>query len=255
MNLLGIDIGNTHSQIGIFANHKLVSSIRVSSSQQRTEDEFWFYIEQFLYRLHVAQNEISDVVISSVVPSLNFIFNLMSQKYFGKEAFFIHSGLNLGIKINYSIPEQVGADRLCNAVAAYQLYRNNLIIIDFGTATTFDVVFAEGTYEGGIIAPGLETTNWGLHQKAAKLPRVKLEFPDRVVGKNTDDAIQSGLMFGEVAMIDGIIDQIKREENRIFKIMATGGLAGKVVRRLENSVEYRENLLMEGLYEIYRKNR
>lgn len=255
MIILGVDIGNTHGEIGIFKEDKLISTIRLSSTLQRTEDEYWFYIERFLQKQNISNKEIEDVVISSVVPDLNFVFQKLSQKYFGKEGFFITSEKKLGIKINIPLPQEVGADRLCCAVAGYEQFKSDLIIIDFGTATTFDIIFKEGAYEGGIIASGLETTNWGLHKKAAKLPQVKLEFPDRVVGKNTDNAIQSGLMYGEVAMIDGIIERILDEEKREFKIIVTGGLGTKIIPYLQHKVISKPTLLMEGLYGIYKKNK
>jgi len=254
MILLGADIGNTHSSIGLFEDGVLTDTIRLSSALQRTEDEFWFYIKQFLQQKNVKTTDIQDVVISSVVPDLNFVFQRLSEKYFHKEGFFITYEKKLGIDVNIPLPQQVGADRLCCAVAGYSQYRTNLIIIDFGTATTFDIIFKEGAYEGGIIASGLETTNWGLHNKAAKLPKVKLEFPERIVGKNTENAIQSGLMYGEVAMIDGIIDRIIAEENRDFKIIVTGGLGSKIIPFLQHAVISKPSLLMEGIYEIYQKN-
>lgn len=245
--MVGIDIGNTHTEIGIITEDQIVDSFRVSTILHRTEDEFWYFVDHFLSRNSLSPLNIDYIFISSVVPGLNFIFQKLIQKYFHREPFFIRSEMDLGIQINYDNPNQVGADRICNAVAAFHKFKDNCIILDFGTATTFDIVYKEGSYEGGIISAGLETTNWGLHAKADLLPKVKLEYPNAIVGKNTEIAIQIGLIKGTVHLINGLIDEIISTTQRKYRIIATGGLANIIVPNLKYETIYEPKLVLEGI--------
>lgn len=247
MLILGVDIGNTHTEVGIINEDEVVDSIRISSILQKTEDEFWFYIDHFLSRNQMSPVLFEHIVVSSVVPGLNFVFQRLFEKYFKKPVTFIRGDLPLELKIHYKNPIHVGADRICNAVAAWKIYHTNCIVLDFGTATTFDIVFEEGTYEGGIIAAGLETTNWGLHARADLLPRVSLIYPEVVIGKDTETAIQIGLMKGTVKLIDGLIDEIIRETGRQFQILATGGLARLIIPHLKHPVIIEPNLVLLGI--------
>ena len=163
--------------------------------------------------------------------------------------------MKLGINIRYSDPSTVGADRICNAVAAYQKFNNAVIIIDFGTATTFDIINSKAEYLGGIIAPGIETTAWALYQRAAKLPKISLEFPQHVIGKSTMESMQSGIMLGSVKIVDGLVEEIIDELGEKPNIISTGGLSRLIQPRTKYIESYYPHLVLEGLYEIYNLNK
>ncbi|GAB4193416.1 MAG: type III pantothenate kinase [Calditrichia bacterium] len=253
MIILGIDVGNTHAQVGIIRDGNVHDSVRLSTVHYKTEDEIWLIIDQFLGRNSLSPLNIDHVCISSVVPGMNFILQKLVEKYFHREAIFISHEMDLGIQINYSNPSQVGPDRLCNAVAAWNIFHDNCIILDFGTATTFDIVYKEGSYEGGIIAAGLETTNWGLHEKAAMLPRVKFEYPETVIGKETQIAIQIGLIRGTINLINGLIREITEETGRSYKLITTGGLSKLINPHLIQPVHYEPYLVLNGIHDIVKR--
>ena len=252
---LMIDIGNTHTVAGIFNNNKLYKSWRVASELSRTEDEYWVILHTFLSNEQIDPGKIRGICISSVVPDLNLLYKRMINKYLHIDPLFIHSGLDIGLKIEYEYPAAVGTDRLCNAIAGKMKYGMPLIIIDFGTATTIDCVNQKGDYIGGIICPGIETTSFILHKKAAKLPKIDLKFPPNIIGRNTEESIQSGIMFGTVAMIDGLLKQIKKEFKKVPKVIATGGLANLVSSYAKSIDHVEEYLNLEGIYIIYNRNK
>jgi type III pantothenate kinase len=250
-----IDIGNTDTVLGLYGDSKLLHSWRLSSRSHRTEDEYWVALESFLGLQKFRAHGIKGVAISSVVPELTLIYQRMVEKYLHIDPLLISADLDLGMRVLYQDPYAVGADRLCNAVAGKDRYGLPLIIIDFGTATTFDCVDQAGDYLGGIICAGIESTASLLHQRAAKLPKIELSFPDKVIGINTQQSMQSGILIGTVKMIEGLIVEIRKELSGNPKVIATGGLAHIVSKRTDyiDRVDY--NLNLEGIYLIYHRNR
>ena len=252
--LLTIDIGNTHTVIGLFEGRKLLDHWRVSSNLARTEDEVGPVLLFLFEKKGVNANDISGVCISSVVPDLTPVFMLFSKKYFNIQPLIIHSKLNLGLKVKYREPSSVGADRLCNAVAGIDKYGKPLVIIDFGTATTFDCVDANGDYIGGLISPGIDTSITALHLKAAKLPIVELSFPKQLIGQTTEESIQSGILNGTILMIEGVIKGLKKELGNNTKVVATGGLSKKIAKRTDVIDFIDPYLSLDGIVSIYYMN-
>jgi type III pantothenate kinase len=251
--LLAIDIGNTHTVFGVFDKRKLIADWRVSSAVNRTEDEVGTQVRAFLKDAGIKSKSVRGVAISSVVPNLTDIFVLMARKYFGAEPIVVSANLNLGFKIYYEDPSTVGADRLCNAVAGYRKYGGPLIIIDFGTATTYDVVSKKGDYLGGIIAPGIETSAADLHRRAAKLPKVELKFPKEVVGKDTVSSMQAGILYGAVDSMERMIERVKRDIGKNAKVIVTGGYS-KIILDHSDSIDFYEpTLVLNGLQLIHEK--
>ncbi|MGC8595044.1 MAG: type III pantothenate kinase [Candidatus Kryptoniota bacterium] len=252
--LLCIDVGNTHTVFGVYRGSRLYRDYRVASEIARTEDEIGIVIVSLLRNDRIDPGRIMSVGISSVVPNLTDILRRMSAKYFNCEPMVVSASLDLGIKIDYEDPHAVGSDRICNAVAGFEKFGGPLIIIDFGTATTFDVISVDGTYLGGAIAPGLETAAQDLQRRAAKLPKIELKFPANIIGKNTVASMQSGIMFGAVESMEGIVRRIKNEIGESAKVVATGGYAGILASasRIINAVE--PSLVLEGVRIIYEKN-
>jgi len=257
--LLAIDIGNTHTVFGIYRGSNLVADWRVTSMLQRTEDEIGTQVKLFLHDAGVSSSEIRGVGISSVVPNLTDIFSMMAQKYFGAEPLLISSALDLGIKIHYDDPNSVGADRLCNAVAGFRMFGGPLIIIDFGTATTYDVVASNGDYLGGVIAPGIETSAVDLHRRAAKLPKVELHFPQTIIGRDTASSMQAGILFGAVDAMEGMVGRLQSEiakrEGKGAKVVATGGFARLIAERSTLIAQCVPSLVLDGVRLIYERLR
>lgn len=251
--LLAVDIGNTHTVFGIYKDGKLLQDWRVSSLVARTEDEVWLLVKFFCNDSNVNVREITGVGISSVVPNLTDIFVWMSQKHLNIEPVVISSELDLGIKILYDDPSAVGADRLCNAVAGFVKYGGPVIIVDFGTAITYDVVSEKGEYLGGVIAPGLETSAAELHRRAAKLPKIELHFPKDVIGRNTISSMQSGIMYGAVDSMEGMIRRIKNVVGQNAKVVATGGLAKLIIKHTNVIDFYEPSLVLDGIWIIYNR--
>lgn len=250
---LAIDIGNTHTVFGVFKGQKLFANWRVSSGVTRTEDEIGTMLKTFFDQTGIRSKTIRGVGISSVVPDLTEVFELMARKYYGVKSLIISAELDLGMKIHYEDPSTVGADRLCNAVAGYAKYGGPLIIIDFGTATTYDIVSAKGDYLGGVIAPGIETSATNLHRRAAKLPKIELRFPKEIVGRDTVSSMQAGILYGTVDAVEGMVKRIKRITGKETKVIATGGYA-KVIKDHSNSIDhYEPALVLHGIYLIYRR--
>lgn len=251
--LLAIDIGNTHTVLGVFEDERLLADWRMTSSVNRTSDEYWLAIKSFCSEHGIAASAITGAGISSVVPDLTGIFETMVRKYFNIVPMNVSASLDLGIAIHYKDPSAVGADRLCNAVAGYRKYGGPLIIIDFGTATTYDVVSSKGDYLGGVITLGLESAATELHRRAAKLPRIELQFPDKVIGQETVSSMQAGIMFGAVDAVEGMIKRIRQELGTNARVIATGGLS-PVVERHTNVIEACEpSLVLDGIRMIYER--
>lgn len=252
--LLAIDIGNTHTVIGLFKDKELLYRWRVASNLARTEDEvgpvLLFLFEKNGYKA----DDVSGVCISSVVPDLTPVYMLFSKKYFNISPLIINSQIKLGLKVKYHEPASVGADRLCNAVAGIEKYGKPLVIIDYGTATTFDCIDDKGDYLGGLISPGIDTSIKSLHLKAAKLPLVELTFPDHLIGRTTEESIQSGVLFGSIFMIEGLIKAIKKELGNKAKVVATGGLSKKIAKRTKLIDFVDSYLSLDGIASIYYMN-
>ncbi len=251
--LLAIDIGNTHTVLGIFHEEKLTEHFRVTSNHALTADECGVLVKQ----LFPDHKKVKDVIICSVVPPLSPIYQEMSKKFLKVDPVLVNWNLPLGIKILYDDPSQVGADRIANAVAAYKIYGGPVIVVDLGTATTFDVISEEGEYLGGAIAPGIETSSLNLFKRAAQLLKVSLERPGQAIGRNTEESLRSGIIFGSVDQIDGMVNRIKDEletKHRIKKkpeVIATGGLAGLIAQESKTIEKVSPTLTLEGLRRIY----
>ncbi len=229
--LLAIDIGNTHTVIGVYERDRLIGDWRITSSIDRTEDEIGMFVKSFCKEASIDPELVVRSGISSVVPNMTPVYQKMAKKYFNIEPVVISSALDLGITILYDDPTAVGTDRLCNAVAGYTQYGGPLIIIDFGTATTYDVISEQGEYLGGIIAPGVETSSAELHRRAAKLPKIDIIFPEKVIGKTTITSMQSGILFGAVDSVEGMVQRISKELEKKPIVIGTGGLSGVISLR------------------------
>lgn len=253
MMLLVIDIGNTQIAAGIYQERRLAATWRLSSQSDRTEDETWILMQAIAAAQGFDLLKVSGVALSSVVPDMTVHFEKMATKYLHQRPVTVSHELDLGIKIRYQNPSLVGADRLCNAVGGIVKFGAPLIVVDLGTATTFDVISAKGEYLGGIIAPGIETSAMILHQRAARLPRVALHFPESAIGNSTESSIQSGLMYGAVEMIDGMVERIRREMATTVPTVATGGLARVIISQLRRVENVDEHLTLDGLRIIYER--
>jgi len=253
--LLAIDIGNTEMVIGLMHGQSITAHWRYSSKAPRTADECYILLREGFESKGFSLENIEGVVISSVVPSLTRVFVDVSDIIGHPDPLIVDSEIQTGLEIRYDTPRMVGADRICNAVGGYEKYGAPLIIIDFGTATTFDVVDNPGVYLGGAIALGLTGASHELHRLSAKLPRVDLELPDRVVGQSTEQSIQSGIMWGMVSLIDGMVDKIKKEMHwKSACIVATGGMASTFENKSECIQKTDRFLTLEGMRMLYERN-
>lgn len=254
--LLAIDSGNTNIVFALFDGEELRGEWRSSTDTNRTADEFGVWLTQLMTMEGIDREQVEDCIIASVVPAVMFTLKQLCRRYFGREALVVgDEGVELGIAVLLDRPEEVGADRLVNAVAAHQYYRGPLIIIDFGTATTFDVVDAAGNYCGGAIAPGINLSLEALHAAAAKLPRVAIGRPKSVIGKATVPAMRSGIYWGYVGLIEGLVQRISTEFGATMTVVATGGLAPLFAEATGVINHLQSDLTLRGLLEIYRRNR
>ena len=255
--LLAIDIGNTHTVFGIYRGAKLMVDWRVTSMLQRTEDEVGTQVRLFLKEAGIPAKSIQGVGISSVVPNLTDIFSMMARKYFAANPLIISSSLDLGFKIHYDDPNSVGADRLCNAVSGYAAFGGPLIIIDFGTATTYDVLSRSGDYLGGVIAPGIETSAVDLHRRAAKLPKIELHFPKSVIGRDTVSSMQAGILYGAVDSMEGLVERIQSEieihEGKKAIVVATGGFSELMAKQSRMITACVPSLVLDGIRILYER--
>jgi type III pantothenate kinase len=252
--LLVVDIGNTDTVLGVFQKKQLLAQWRLSSTSPRTKDECWILFKMWCQDAGIDFAAIQGAVISSVVPSLTGVFQSMILEHLDINSLEISSDTDTGLEIQYEIPKHVGADRICNAVAGAALYGTPVIVVDLGTATTFDVIAPGNIYQGGAIALGLTSASKELHRLAAKLPRVDLSFPSRVVGKSTEQSMQSGIMWGTVSMIDGMIDRIQNElQWKSVTTVATGGLSPVLEGYSERIEHYNSHLTLEGMRIIYNR--
>lgn len=253
--LLVLDVGNTNIVLGVYSGEELIHNWRISTNKHKTADEYGIQIRVLFQYADIDYRDIKAIVLSSVVPPIMPALEWMAEKYFGVKPLVVGPGVKTSMPIKYDNPKEVGADRIVNAIAAIELYGGQLIIVDFGTATTFCAISKAGEYLGGAIAPGIGISTEALVAKAAKLPRIELAKPKTVIGKTTITSMQSGIIFGFVGQVDGIVNRIKAEMGTDTKVVATGGLAELISRESSTIDIVNPNLTLEGLRVIYERNR
>lgn len=253
--LLAIDVGNTHTVIGLFENDRLVQCWRLSTSPHRTVDEYGILFRNLFEPARFHANQVNHAVISCVVPPLKETLKNMCRFYFSVDAVIIGPGIKTGIALQVDQPHEVGADRIVNAAAALEIYGGPAVVVDFGTATTFDPLSKEGAFLGGAIAPGLNISAEALYRHASKLPRVEITKPRSVIGKNTVDNIQSGLFYGYIGLVDGLLERICHEMGGTPRVISTGGL-GPIFAKESRWIERHDpDLTLKGLQIIFERNR
>ena len=249
--LLVIEVGNTNTGVGVYDGRRLLVSWRLTSRREQTADEYGVFIQTLLKTRGIEQQHITGVAISNVVPTVQQTLEWMCEAYFGIHPFTVQPGVNVSFPLNVDHPNQVGADRVCNVVAGVALYGTPLIVVDFGTATNFDVVNARGEFVGGAIAPGLLVAAEALISRGARLFRVELVCPKDAIGRNTVTNIQSGVMYGYAGLVDGLVERMRQELDGDVKVVATGGLAGQM-REVARSIQVvNPDLRLEGLRMIW----
>ncbi len=253
--LLVIDIGNTNTVVGVYEGERLVADWRLTTERSRTVDEYGIQFRNLFTLAALDSSAIDAIAISSVVPPLNYTLEKMSHVYFNQTPLFVDHTTDTGLTIRYLPPGDVGADRIVNSVAAIARYGAPCIVVDFGTATTFDAVTAEGEYLGGVITPGIIISAEALFQRAARLYRVEIRRPDSVIGQTTASSMQSGLYYGYIGLVDGILKRMIAELGGQARVIATGGLARLIGRGSEFIEEIDDHLTLEGLRLIYERNK
>jgi type III pantothenate kinase len=252
--LLAVDIGNTNTAFGVFQGQKLIEDWKIKTERDRTSDEYALTLINLLDFAGIEKQEIKAAIISSVVPPLTPVFQSLSQKHFQVRPLVVGPGLKTGMPILYENPLEVGADRVVVAVAAFEKYGGPCVVVDFGTATTFDAVSSRGEYLGGAIAPGIQISADALFLKTAKLPRIEIKKPKKAIGRSTESSMQSGLFFGYIGLISNIIEKIKKELTGNAKVISTGGFAAQISHEIKSINFHEPHLTLEGLRIIYERN-
>jgi len=252
--LLAVDAGNTHTVFGLFEGDRLRADWRIATRKDATEDELSVSLQALLERAGFERGVVDGMIVASVVPDVNQALEALGRRYFDHAPLFVGPGLKTGMPIMYENPHEVGADRIVNAVAAKSRYGAPVIVLDFGTATTFDVVGAEGEYLGGVIAPGVGVSAEALFERAARLHRVSVRRPQRVVGRHTEQSLESGLYHGYAAMVDGLVRKIREEIEQEAPVVATGGLARTFEPEMDFLADVDLGLTLEGLRLIWERN-
>ena len=254
--ILVMDVGNTNIVLGVFEGKKLLANWRMATDKDRTSDEFGMFIVSLFNNERLDILEVEATIIASVVPQIMYSLEHAIRKYLKKEPIIVGPGIKTGINIKYENPKEVGADRIVNAVAGYELYGGPLIVVDFGTATKFEAISSKGEYLGGAICPGVRISADALFQRASKLPRIELTKPENVIGKSTVSNLQSGIVFGHIGQVEYIVSRMKKEMNEEnIKVIATGGMARLIAGGADAIDEINGQLTLEGLRIIYDRNK
>jgi type III pantothenate kinase len=256
--LLAIDVGNTNTVLGLYDGDTLVHDWRIRTGTDYTVDEYGMLILNLYKTAHVGMSKVKSltgIIISCVAPPMLNILEPLCEKYFNVKPLIVGPGIKTGISIHYDNPREIGADRIVNAVAVREKYGNNMIVVDFGTATTFDYLSPAGEYMGGCIAPGIVVSSEALFARASKLPRVEFSKPNSVIGKDTVSSMKAGIMYGYAGLVDGIVDRMKAEVQTGPRVVATGGLARVIAPETHTIDRVDEMLTLEGLRIIYSRNR
>lgn len=248
-----MDVGNTNIKCGLFKESMLAHSFRMTTDIDATSDQYGIEMIQFFDYLKRAPEDVDGIIISSVIPSINYTLEHMSREYFKKKPMFVGPGIKTGINIKYDNPKELGTDRIVNAVGAYELFGGPVITVDFGTATSFGAISAQGDFLGGAICPGLRIASDALTENAAKLPRIELNRPQKVINKNTISSMQSGIIYGYVGQVQYIVEKMKAEMGGA-KVVGTGGFSGLIAQETNCIDEIIPTLTLIGLEKIYMKN-
>lgn len=252
--ILVMDIGNTNIVLGVYDQDTLQHHWRMETDRNKTEDEYGMQVKALFQHAGLDFSDITGIILSSVVPPIMFSLEAMCTKYFKQKPLIVGPGVKTGLNIKYENPREVGADRIVNAVAGIHYYGAPLIIVDFGTATTYCYINERGDYMGGAIAPGIGISTEALFARASKLPRIELTTPGQVVGKNTVSAMQSGIVYGYVGQVEGIVNRMKKSGNAQAKVIATGGLAPLIAEETDVIDQIDPFLTLKGLYLLYKRN-
>lgn len=249
-----LDVGNTNTVLGVYDQDTLKHHWRIETNRNKTEDEYGMLIKSLLSHENISYSDITGIIISSVVPPIMFALERMCKKYFNLNPLVVGPGIKTGLNIKYENPREVGADRIVNAVAGIAQYGSPLIIVDFGTATTYCYINEDKEYMGGAIAPGVNISTEALYSKAAKLPRIEIARTETIIGKNTVTAMQAGIVYGYVGQVEGIVRRMKEESGTNPKVIATGGLASLISNESDIIDIIDPFLTLKGLHLIYLRN-